>query len=66
MNDQASNWVRFAPGNPVLKGVNRGGLKTLYIKQVRRFFKEQMQTLRAPSSHIYFTRTMSSSVQDML
>ena len=49
MNDQASNWVRFAPGNPVLKGVNWGGLRTLYIKEVRRFFKVQMQTVWAPS-----------------
>ena len=49
MNDQASNWVRFAPGNPVLKGVNWGGLKTLYIKEVRRFFKVQTQTVWAPA-----------------
>jgi ABC-2 type transport system permease protein len=48
MNDQPSNWMRFAPGNPVLKGVNWGGLKTLYIKEVRRFFKVQMQTVWAP------------------
>ncbi|HEV2596580.1 MAG TPA: ABC transporter permease [Sphingomicrobium sp.] len=49
MNDQANNWVRFAPGDPVLKGVNWGGLKTLYIKEVRRFFKVQLQTVWAPS-----------------
>ena len=49
MNDQSSNWVRFAPGNPVLKGVNWGGLRTLYIKEVRRFFKVQMQTVWAPA-----------------
>jgi ABC-2 type transport system permease protein len=47
--DQAGNWVRFAPGDPVLKGVNWGGLKTLYIKEVRRFFKVQMQTVWAPA-----------------
>ncbi|MGH9694646.1 MAG: ABC transporter permease [Bryobacteraceae bacterium] len=41
--------MRFAPGNPVLKGVNLGGLKTLYIKEVRRFFKVQMQTVWAPA-----------------
>jgi ABC-2 type transport system permease protein len=41
--------VRFAPGNPVLKGVNWGGLKTLYIKEVRRFFKVQLQTVWAPA-----------------
>ena len=49
MNDQTHNWVRFAPGQPVLKGVNWGGLKTLYIKEVRRFFKVQMQTVWAPA-----------------
>ncbi|HUP67713.1 MAG TPA: ABC transporter permease [Sphingomicrobium sp.] len=49
MNDQAHNWVRFAPGEPVLKGVNWGGLKTLYIKEVRRFFKVQTQTVWAPA-----------------
>jgi ABC-2 type transport system permease protein len=41
--------MRHAPGEPVLKGVNRGGLKTLYIKEVRRFFKVQMQTVWAPA-----------------
>ena len=34
---------------PVLKGVNWGGLRTLYIKEVRRFFKVQMQTVWAPA-----------------
>jgi ABC-2 type transport system permease protein len=47
-NPQAQ-WLRFAPGNPVLRGVNWGGLKTLYIKEVRRFFKVQMQTVWAPA-----------------
>jgi ABC-2 type transport system permease protein len=49
VNDQSNNWVRNAPGIPVLKGVNWGGLKTLYIKEVRRFFKVQMQTVWAPA-----------------
>jgi len=49
VNDQTRNWVRHAPGKPVLKGVNWGGLKTLYIKEVRRFFKVQMQTVWAPA-----------------
>jgi len=46
---QATNWVRFAPGKPVLRGVNWGGLRTLYIKEVRRFFKVHMQTVWAPA-----------------
>jgi ABC-2 type transport system permease protein len=49
VNDQSNNWVRHAPGVPVLKGVNWGGLRTLYIKEVRRFFKVQMQTVWAPA-----------------
>jgi len=32
-----------------LHGVNWGGLKTLYIKEVRRFFKVQLQTVWAPA-----------------
>ncbi|HVL77861.1 MAG TPA: ABC transporter permease [Sphingomicrobium sp.] len=42
-------WVQSPPGVPVLSGVNWGGLKTLYIKEVRRFFKVQMQTVWAPA-----------------
>ncbi|MEO6433978.1 MAG: ABC transporter permease [Sphingomicrobium sp.] len=49
VNDQNAIWVRNAPGEPVLKGVNWGGLKTLYIKEVRRFFKVQTQTVWAPA-----------------
>ncbi len=49
MNDQARHWMRHEPGVPQLKGVNWGGLKTLYIKEVRRFFKVQMQTVWAPA-----------------
>jgi ABC-2 type transport system permease protein len=41
--------VQRPPGEPVLRGVNWGGLKTLYIKEVRRFFKVQMQTVWAPA-----------------
>jgi ABC-2 type transport system permease protein len=42
-------WLRHAPGEPVLEGVNWGGLATLYIKEVRRFFKVQLQTVWAPA-----------------
>ncbi len=41
--------LRSQPGEPTLSGVNWGGLKTLYIKEVRRFFKVQMQTVWAPA-----------------
>jgi ABC-2 type transport system permease protein len=49
INDPQADWMRFAPGKPVLVGVNWGGLKTLYIKEVRRFFKVQLQTVWAPA-----------------
>ncbi|MDO7842581.1 ABC transporter permease [Sphingomonas immobilis] len=41
--------VRSAPGVPVIKDVNWGGLQTLYIKEVRRFFKVHLQTIWAPA-----------------
>ena len=34
---------------PVIRNVNWGGLKTLYVKEVRRFFKVQLQTIWAPA-----------------
>lgn len=49
MTDQPSNWVRTAPGVPVIRNVNWGGLATLYVKEVRRFFKVQLQTIWAPA-----------------
>jgi ABC-2 type transport system permease protein len=49
MDDLPSNWVRTAPGEPVFRNVNWGGLKTLYVKEVRRFFKVQLQTVWAPA-----------------
>ena len=49
MNDRPSDWVRSDPGVPVIRSVNWGGLKTLYLKEVRRFFKVQLQTIWAPA-----------------
>jgi ABC-2 type transport system permease protein len=49
MNDLPSNWVRAEPGVPVIRNVNWGGLRTLYVKEVRRFFKVQLQTIWAPA-----------------
>jgi ABC-2 type transport system permease protein len=46
---QATNGLRHPPGEPTLSGINWGGLKTLYIKEVKRFFKVQMQTVWAPA-----------------
>lgn len=41
--------IRSEPGVPVITNVNWVGLKTLYIKEVRRFFKVQLQTIWAPA-----------------
>ena len=48
-NHQTGQWVRTEPGVPQLSGINLGGLKTLYVKEVRRFFKVQTQTIWAPA-----------------
>lgn len=37
------------PGQPIFRGFNRLGLWTLYMKEVRRFFKVQTQTIWAPA-----------------
>ena len=49
MTGQPSYRVRTDPGVPVIRNVNWGGLKTLYVKEVRRFFKVQLQTVWAPA-----------------
>jgi ABC-2 type transport system permease protein len=49
MNDLPSNWVKAEPGIPTIRNVNWGGLRTLYVKEVRRFFKVQLQTVWAPA-----------------
>jgi len=37
------------PGVPVITGINWMGFRTLYVKEVRRFFKVQLQTIWAPA-----------------
>ncbi|WP_414903232.1 ABC transporter permease [Sphingomonas flavalba] len=49
MNDQPQPGIRFAPGEATIKNVNWPGLRTLYVKEVRRFFKVQLQTIWAPA-----------------
>lgn len=42
--------TRFPPrGEPIITGINRIGLWSLYIKEVRRFLKVQTQTIWAPA-----------------
>lgn len=48
MNDQPKHDLPI-PGVPVIPFVNWGGLRGLYIKEVRRFFKVQLQTIWAPA-----------------
>lgn len=38
-----------APGEPVIPIVNWGGMRALYVKEVRRFFKVQLQTVWGPA-----------------
>ena len=49
MSNEPSYRVRTDPGVPIFRSVNWGGLKTLYVKEVRRFFKVQLQTIWAPA-----------------
>lgn len=41
--------TRAEPGVPVINGLNWLGLRTMYLKEVRRFFKVQLQTVWAPA-----------------
>ena len=49
MNSAPQNFKMSEPGVPVIKRFNWEGLRTLYIKEVRRFFKVQLQTIWAPA-----------------
>ncbi len=63
MNNQTPSWIRAEPGQPTLVGVNWAGLKTLYIKEVRRFFKVQMQTVWAPAVNALLLLTIFTVAQ---
>lgn len=41
--------IRSEPGEPVIASINWAGMRALYIKEVRRFFKVHMQTIWAPA-----------------
>jgi len=49
VSEPVKAWVRSDPGVPIIRNVNWGGLRTLYAKEVRRFFKVQLQTVWAPA-----------------
>ena len=48
-NAPSTRAIRSEPGVPVIRQVNWGGLRALYIKEVTRFFKVQLQTVWAPA-----------------
>ncbi len=46
---QTSLSLHSEPGVPLISAINWRGLATLYMKEVRRFFKVQLQTVWAPA-----------------
>ena len=48
-NISPSKTMLSPPGVPVIPVINWVGLQTLYVKEVRRFFKVQLQTIWAPA-----------------
>lgn len=49
MSSQPHEPTQRALGAPLFHRVNWGGLRTLYVKEVRRFFKVQLQTVWGPA-----------------
>ena len=49
MSDQPQKSMIPPPGQPVIPFVNWGGMRALYVKEVKRFFKVQLQTIWAPA-----------------
>lgn len=41
--------IRYEPGVPVIRNINWEGMYALYMKEVRRFMKVQLQTVWAPA-----------------
>lgn len=49
MSDQPKKIMIPTPGEPVIPFINWGGMRALYVKEVKRFFKVQLQTIWAPA-----------------
>ena len=49
MSDQPQKSMIPPPGQPVIPFVNWGGMRALYVKEVRRFFKVHLQTIWGPA-----------------
>src|SRR3546814_4432433 len=52
--------VRAEPGVPLIRNVNWAGMRALYMKEVRRFFKVQLQTIWAPARSEEHTSELQS------
>lgn len=46
---QPASMIRHEPGEPVIRNINWAGMYALYMKEVRRFMKVQLQTVWAPA-----------------
>jgi ABC-2 type transport system permease protein len=71
MNTAPQKAIMNEPGVPVIRSINWVGLKTLYIKEVRRFFKVQLQTIWGPAIStalflVIFVVALGSSRQEVL
>ena len=49
MSDQPKKYLIPTPGVPVIPFINWGGMRALYVKEVKRFFKVHLQTIWAPA-----------------
>jgi len=49
MSDQPQKIMIPPPGQPVIPFFNWGGMRALYVKEVKRFFKVHLQTIWAPA-----------------
>ena len=49
MSDQPQKFILPPPGQPVIPFFNWGGMRALYVKEVKRFFKVHLQTIWAPA-----------------
>lgn len=71
MNSESEISIRSEPGVPSIRSVNWGGLQALYLKEVRRFFKVQLQTIWAPALTtmlylVIFTVSLGGSRREVL
>jgi len=71
MTDQPKKFMLPPQGEPVIPFFNWGGMRALYVKEVRRFFKVHLQTIWAPAITtllylVIFTVALGSSGRQVL